>query len=208
MSSIDPIGWLMPGTQLWKLRDVYKLCRVARFCVRTYVPRKLLLAGDPPGSYTCTRYIRLRTYIHMIPRSKITIHTAAHSSGGWVVPVARYSACELAWHSWEYPVWRWLSGVVPVAAIYSAGIVAWRIPGICMPALGWTTAVTSCTGVVVVPSATISRWFPRLPPFQVYVYSASLSCSLTRYNGIWFADVLVRAYVPLIHRGCINDFLV
>ena len=45
------------------------------------------------------------------------------------MPVARYatnSACEIAWHRWDRPVCVAACGIVPVAASYSAGIVAWR----------------------------------------------------------------------------------
>ena len=37
-------------------------------------------------------------------------------SAGWVVPVARYTACEIVWHGWEQQVTA-ACGVVPVAAI-------------------------------------------------------------------------------------------
>lgn len=44
-----------------------------------------------------------------------------------IVPIARYRACEIAWHRLDKAVWQAVCGVVQVVSIFCAGNAAWRI---------------------------------------------------------------------------------
>ena len=48
------------------------------------------------------------------------------SSGPAIAPTARYSASKIAWYRWDVTSVA-VCGVVPIAAMYSAGIATWRI---------------------------------------------------------------------------------
>ena len=49
------------------------------------------------------------------------------SRGPSIVPLARYRACEIAWHIRGLPSVVVSPVIVPVAAIYSAGFAGWRM---------------------------------------------------------------------------------
>ena len=52
-----------------------------------------------------------------------------NNSGPFMVPAARYWACEIAWRRWGLTCVS-VYGVVPVAAVHRAGIVGWGTPAL------------------------------------------------------------------------------
>ena len=42
-------------------------------------------------------------------------HVYGCSSDPSIVPVARYSACEVVWHRWDFTVWYVVCVIVPIA---------------------------------------------------------------------------------------------
>ena len=47
-----------------------------------------------------------------------TVEVGPSNSAGCVVPVSRYSACEIAWHTWKQPVVE--VPVAPIVPVFSS----------------------------------------------------------------------------------------